>query len=586
MSACTTFPLKNEGSSPHSLARLMARIEEELKPTIDAGATATYWERNALRTQCRHLATMLGTPIEKVRIEQIAELTGKDYVRGLRCTSRRAAHLVWAQKKLLKYAASYGWTCEAYRRTQAWEPIRHALRAEGGSNGSLGIVTYAHQHRYWPETFSDTVVNAWKCWMKEKGQSLYTIAEEEVRFRRKLRRADLQGLLPQFDLRSRKPTSYQLRLDRMTDDLRNEIVGIVRWREKECQVDFRIRAATASSLRKTLLEFCGYCTYVLGICGIRSLRQVVTRENIRSFAAWLRDTRGCRPFTVHTMLHHLHSVTQLDHEPFAGSDEEYAWLAGLLKRLPREPHDKLRKRKISRSTSFRVFTQIAREIGMVLQSEKPLNPAERARLFRDYFFCRAVAIHPWRRRNWNECRIDPKGRPNIEYRMIPRNVQRNGKLPLWVKRALKNNSAQKFWMCHYVESETKAKKEIWEPLDPEIVDIFLEYRDVHRAIILAGRSDPGTLLLNNVGKAMTHSQLTQRLAVLSQHYIGKRLSLHIIRDIVAEHALVCGSKLATVQRTLWHNQPSSTQKYLSGINASHGSIVLERHFAGSTPACL
>src|SRR5258705_13408570 len=93
----------------------------------------------------------------------------------------------------------------------------------------------------------------------------------------------LQALFPRFDLRARQPTSYQLRLDRMTDELRNQIVGIVHWREKECNVDFRIRASSARSLMATLLAFCGYCTYVLGICGITSLRQVLTRENIRNF---------------------------------------------------------------------------------------------------------------------------------------------------------------------------------------------------------------------------------------------------------------------------------------------------------------
>jgi hypothetical protein len=99
----------------------------------------------------------------------------------------------------LKYAASYGWTCEAYRRTQAWEPIRAALRAGDGSFGWLGIVEYAHRHKHWPETFSDTVVEEWKLWKKEKGQSLYTIDQEESTFRSKLRNARLHALFLRFD---------------------------------------------------------------------------------------------------------------------------------------------------------------------------------------------------------------------------------------------------------------------------------------------------------------------------------------------------------------------------------------------------
>jgi|ERR1700722_13286900 hypothetical protein len=109
-----------------------------------------------------------------------------------------------------------------------------------------------------------------------------------------------------------------------------QIVGIVHWREKECNVDFRIRASSARSLMTTLLGFCGYCTYVSGICGITSLRQVLTREIIRSFTTWLHDVRGCRWYTVYSMLDRLYHLTQLGHPLFAGSNEEYAWFRTLL----------------------------------------------------------------------------------------------------------------------------------------------------------------------------------------------------------------------------------------------------------------
>src|SRR3979490_501351 len=109
MSACTLFPLLFEAAIPDTLAELMARVEDELTPKIDAGSTAAYWERNILRTICRLLATMFGASVDRFRIEQIAELTREDYIRGLGCTFSRAAVLVCAQKKLLQYAASYGW---------------------------------------------------------------------------------------------------------------------------------------------------------------------------------------------------------------------------------------------------------------------------------------------------------------------------------------------------------------------------------------------------------------------------------------------------------------------------------------------
>lgn len=577
--SATTFPLPIKAAIPETLDELMVRIELELTPKIDAGSTAVYWERNSLRTQCRLLAIMFDTSSNMIRIEQIAELTKDEYIRGLDCTPDRAVHLICAQKKLLKYATSYGWTCEAHRRWQAWEPVRAALRAGKGTSGCLSICEFAHRRGYWPETFSDAVMDEWKLEKKERGQSLYTIDQEESMFRKKVRKAGLQPRFPHFNLRRKKPDWYRLPLMEMTLRLRKQVVGLVRFREKESNFDSRIRAATARSLLRTLLAFLGYCTRTLGFRAITDLRQVLTQEIIEKFITWLHNVRGCRSFSVYSMCASIYQLTQSGHQPFTGRAKEYEWFQDLLKRIPREPKAELRKRKIARSVSYELFTQIARKIGKVLQTNKSLTPIRRAQLYRDYFFLIFIAVHPWRGRNWKECRIGDKFRPNIEKRTIPMRVQRSGKLPLWVKRALDKDPNQEFWVCHYVEDETKAKNEIWEVLEPKIVKIFLQYRDVHRKIILGKRPDLGTLLINNAGKPMTGSQLGGRLAVLSRHYIGKRLSPHIIRDIVAEHAVVCGCPLESVQEMLWHRNRLSKTTYLSGLNASHACGALETEFA-------
>ena len=104
--SATAFLLPFEAAPPNTLAELMTRIELELTPKIDTGSTAAYWERNSLRKICKLLAILLVTLA--VRIEQIVELTKEDYIRGLGCSPERATVLVSVQKRLLKYAASYG----------------------------------------------------------------------------------------------------------------------------------------------------------------------------------------------------------------------------------------------------------------------------------------------------------------------------------------------------------------------------------------------------------------------------------------------------------------------------------------------
>jgi hypothetical protein len=535
------------------------------------------------------MAKMLKTPIEQLLIEQIAELTGEHYVRGLGCTSRQAQALLRSQRKLLQYAASYGWTCEAVCRSQAWEPFRVVLLAGKPAAGSLGIVEFANRLKYWPETFSGAVMEKWKDWMEATGRSPYTIRQAETVFRRKLRLAKMQDRLPQYDLKSKRLDDYQQTLDEMSEELRNEILQFLHWRQSECDVDLRLRPPTVLRLKRALLELCGYCKRELHLCGTTSLREILTEDILKQFIAWCREVRGCLWYSIYTKLACVCFLTQLDHPLFAASKAEYAWFGILLRRLPRDPKGDLRRRKIARSVPYRIFAKLASGIRKELQRNKSLNPIERSRLFRDFFYCVAVARHPWRESNWSGCRIDPKSSPkidyipNIDYIEIPRSVQRKGKLPGWVKRALKRakkeKRVQKFWMCHFVEIETKGKSEIWEPLDPQLVNVFQEYCDVHRPVILGDLPDPGTLLINNAGKAMTSGQLSERLAMLSQQYIGKRLRPHIIRDIVAEHAIMCGCTLQTVQSRLWHKWASSTRKYLSRVNASHGVVVLERHLA-------
>ena len=398
-------------------------------------------------------------------------------------------------------------------------------------------------------------------------------------FRTKVRKAGLQPQFPHFNLRRKKPDWYRLPLKEMTPQLRKQVVGLVRFREKECNFDSRIRPATARSLQRTLLAFLGYCTRILRIRSITNLRSVLTLKNIEKFINWAHDVRGCRWLSVYSMCACIYQLTQTGHQPFTGKAEEYAWFQDLLKRIPREPKDLLRQRKIARIVPYRVFTQIARGIEKTLSVNKNLTPIQRALLYRDYFFCKTIARHPLRGRNWRECRLRPDSQPNLDYDTIPRRVQRDGNLPSWVRKILAVNPDQKFWRCHFIEDETKAKNDIWEVFEPEIVEIFLEYRDVHRKEILGDRPDPGTLLINNAGKPMADGQLGAHLGVLSRKYIGKRVSPHIVRDIVAEHAVVCGCKPETVQRMLGQKNRLSKTAYLSGLNSSHACGALETEFA-------
>lgn len=582
MIACPVLPLDIDfvEPPPRTLKDLMKRIERELEPRIEAGETAAYWERNSLRTGCRKLTIVLDQKgPELVDIDAIVGVTHNDFLGKLKVKAERASRLVGIRDKLLTYAAQYRWSCEAYRRIQAWDPVRDALRVGDGTAGCLGIVKFATKAGCWPATFSDATMNDWKVWMEQKEYSPYTIDVVEMTFRRRLRNAKLQPLFPNFSLKLRKRTPYYLPFEKMTEELRQEILDILDWRQNRCRVEDRIRPSSVDALRRILLQLCGYATFIEQICGITSLRQILTEEIITNFIAWLRDERKCKWSSILRMLGAMHPLIRLEAPAFVGRADEYKWLGLLIQRLPKESKDELRKRKTERSDTYQNLQKLARCLRKKLEQETTLDPFSRAVLYRDYFFCSAIRLHPWRRRNWNECRIDPDSRPNIFFGSVPRRVLRDGNLPARWKRELKANPKKKLWLAHYVEAETKGKNEIWEPLDPSLVPILIEYLNVYRPVLISGHADPGTLLVNKAGKAMTHGQLSQRLRYLTQKYLGKMLGLHIVRDIVASHAVACGCTFQQVKRALWHEYSRSTQSYLSSFNASHAAVVLEKHFA-------
>jgi hypothetical protein len=596
MSSCSAILIPLGLPSPRTLSELRDRVDASLTQRIEEGAaskkvkankgdSAAYWERNALRTALRHLVKLLDhRSLELIDIEEILNFTPEDYEQRLDVTPRRAIWHVGMQNKLLSYAASYGWTCESYQRREAWTPIRAALRSsKGGSLGCQGIVTFALRNGWLPSTFCDAAMNAWITWMIKDSHSIRTVESEEWSFRKKLRDADLQRLFPNFSLASKNPDPYYLRVDKvtgvLTGALGEELLCIIQWKLHQCPVEFRIRQSSADRLLEMLRGLCGYAIYVRGICGITTLRQVITEEIITEYITWLHDTRECGWNSVRSDLGRVHALITQSHPLFADKKGEYAWFGLALQQIPKESKEELRKRKIDKSVAYAEFAELAIKIRAELEGNRDLDPFARACLFRDYLFCSVLQRHPWRQRNLRECRVGEGNHPNIFYDEIPEDVLRDLKLSPEEQRMFAADQAHAVWLCHFVEAETKGSKEIWERLDLELVEPLKEYVDVHRPVLVRRGPGSASLFVSNSGRQMSKNRMASLLAELSLRYISKRLSPHIVRDIVTENALANGCTFEQIQAMLWHILAKSTQRYLSGFNASHAAVALEKHFA-------
>lgn len=581
---------------PQTLADLRQSIDFDLTEIIVAAArannvsnregdSATYWRRGGLRTAFNLLAQYFDRPLDCINISDIILLTKRDFEVNLKIKRNRAKWLLSCCNQMLQYADSYGWTSEARRRYLAWEPVRVALRtSKRGSAGCQGIVTWAWRHGWWPGTFTLKAMLDWEDSIRGE-HSVRTFESEEWSFRKKLRDAGLQKLFPFFDLSSKQLTPYYLPMSEMLPELRAEIEYDIEWKLKLCPVKYRVRDVSAASTRESLQAICGYATYIRRIAGITSIRQVITREIVSAYIVWLRNTRACQWGTIKSALKLINALITQKCPPFDQQGlGEYSWLASKIQQLPNDNKNELKNRKLQRAVPHHWFAKIAHKLSLRLKHNKHLTPVDRAILLRNYFFCKMLARHPWRRRNFSGCRVSHGTHPNIEYRTIPLRIQRRKDFPKWAAKLLQANRQQEFWVVYFTEAETKAKHEVWELLDPDLIPILEEYLQV-RADILIGKDkpDPGTLLVSKCGKALSPRGVCALLQNLSWQIISKRLGMHIVRTIVSEHAVAQGCKFDKIQAMLWHKRVKSTERYQSAVNSSHAMVVFEKHLDQHLP---
>ena len=106
---------------------------------------------------------------------------------------------------------------------------------------------------------------------------------------------------------------------------------------------------------------------------------------------------------------------------------------------------------------------------------------------------------PWRQRNIRECRINGPA-PNLFRGKIPSfsDIDR----PDWVQQEEKRSPDAEFWQFHFTPDETKTEVDVHALLPRPLIGILEEYLGEYRPRLLHG-PDPGTLFLNQEGKAIT-----------------------------------------------------------------------------------
>jgi hypothetical protein len=148
---------------------------------------------------------------------------------------------------------------------------------------------------------------------------------------------------------------------------------------------------------------------------------------------------------------------------------------------------------------------------------------------RDELLMLWLTVLPWRQRNIRECRIYGP-RPNIfKAKIMPHAFI--AKAP-WVEEALKANPDAEFWQFRFSPAETKVGNSVHALVPRPLIPLLEEYVLHHRQHLLQD-SDSECLFLSEAGTMISRARMTIIVGELTLRHIGKRITPHTFRHIVA-----------------------------------------------------
>jgi integrase len=149
-------------------------------------------------------------------------------------------------------------------------------------------------------------------------------------------------------------------------------------------------------------------------------------------------------------------------------------------------------------------------------------------------------------------------------------------LPSWAVEARKENPEAEFWQFHFSEDETKTGCTVDALVPRQLIEPLEEYLSTYRPHLLRG-NDPGTLFLNQAGKAMSLNQVTAVVSTITLRYAGRRVTPHKFRDAIARAWLKDHPQdYLRLSKLLWHANANEVIKtYGSLFNESSGVVSME-----------
>jgi hypothetical protein len=467
---------------------------------------------------------------------------------------------------ILRRAEKLGWVYTPPRLPADWQLVADLLKRPA----TMRIVRFAVRLGVETSEFSEDHLEEWIRDRVSQNQSRRTAASECSHFRQAISAPGTGIHLPLI-----KPQApvYGVKLANMHPGLRGDIEKIIEWKTCDYNPDrhakAHIRKVSAEHLLSAFIQIEGYRQNIKGFAPTESLAELITPSNLRAFVMWKRNVRKNSASGIIPQLGMLVAVlnSMPDYKEPMG---RWAWLSDLVKTLDPNTRADIDTRKAKKLISYEAAKDIPKKIredrGRHL---KAMSPFEVALSIRNELLTQWLIVLPWRQRNMREARIGGPS-PNI-FREALSDANRATR-PLWVQKQEKMEPGSMFWQLRFSSDETKTGNAFRAFLPLSLISLLEEYLSLHRPVLLRGRRDPFTLLLNKEGTPLDEKTIGTLIKQLATQYAGKPLTPHLYRDVVAYHWLLHHPEdFLSLSKLLWHKTVDLTISiYGSQFNESTG----------------
>ncbi|MBI3895966.1 MAG: hypothetical protein HY313_08540 [Acidobacteria bacterium] len=300
------------------------------------------------------------------------------------------------------------------------------------------------------------------------------------------------------------------------------------------------------------------------------MQQLFSRENLCEFVSWSLEVRKVKSLTLNVWLGILHASLRR-YPPLKREDLDY--LAALILDLPKDLQA-IKNAKRHKWVKYDVLDAVPELIQKEIETGKVSGTKNVALATQSALLMRWLTLLPWRQRNLRECKLGSRDEGgNLFKAEIP--DFETVDVPPWAEVASRLNPKEKFWQFDFRPGETKTGIEVNGFVPQELVPLLEDFLNYHRSRLVQG-DDPGTLFLNSEGRPFSASGLNSLVGDLTIRYCGKRVNVHLCRDIFAVEWLKETRDYLTLSKLLWHaNVKTTLGTYGAFFDESYGISKLE-----------